>query len=162
MDSVRIALTRGHYALIDREDSWRVLMHSWCCRPDGYAHATIKKKQVLLHRFIMKAKDGEEVDHENLEKLDCRKENLRLTTHSLNLANTRLNNLNTSGYKGIHYDKRRKKWSAHIRKDQVRTYLGSFIIPEEAAKAYDKAAKNLFGKFARLNFPMEGTDGPQE
>ena len=93
-----------------------------------------------------------EVDHINQNKLDNRKSNLRLCSHSQNGINKYKQSNNSSGFKGVCFNKRRQKFMAFINKDKKRTYIGYFETAEEAGKAYDKKAKELFGEFACLNF----------
>lgn len=149
---ISIELGNGLLALIDDEDHERVSHFAWRLRPDGYIQRTWvedgQMKHELLHRFIMRAKDGEIVDHENGDRWDCRKENLRVATYSQNGANRRLEGV----WKGIFQDGNR--WKARIKINGESSYLGSFETPEEAALAYDMAARRLFGRFASLNFPL--------
>jgi hypothetical protein len=99
----------------------------------------------------MQAPDGIEVDHENRNGLDCRRTNLRLATHRQNIMNTGLRPANTSGYKGVSWDKENQKWRASIRAYGRSYNLGRFSTKEEAARAYNEAASRLHGSFARLN-----------
>jgi hypothetical protein len=93
-----------------------------------------------------------DTDHINHNKLDNRKENLRICTEAENVHNTRISRNNTSGYKGVTFHKRDKKWQTQIRSGQGKRYLGYFNTAEEAAKNYDEKAKEAFGEFARTNF----------
>ena len=111
-----------------------------------------KKRGLLLHRLIMDAKKGQQVDHINRNSLDNRKENLRFCTSSQNLQNSRLSKKNTSGYKGVYFFKNQKKWKAKIYFNKKSLFLGHFNNKEDAARAYDKAAKEHFKSFANLNF----------
>ncbi len=153
-----IPLTQGKVALVDDEDYERVSQRKWWRWANGYAAAYIDGKVIPLHRFILNAKKGDEIDHINTNKLDCRRANLRLCTRSQNVMNTRLRADNTTGFKGISYIKKKrgtKKYSAHLKIGTRRIHLGYFYAPVEAARAYDKAAREHFGEFARLNFPEE-------
>mgnify|MGYP001579989416 CR=1 FL=1 len=83
--------------------------------------------------------------------LDNKKDNLRICTNSQNGMNRKLNNNNTSGHKGVHWHKFSKTWHARILMCKKRKHLGQFDTKKEAAIAYNKAAKEFFGEFARLN-----------
>jgi hypothetical protein len=92
-------------------------------------------------------------DHINHDGLDNRRAYLRNCTIKQNNANSRSAKNASSKYKGVSWNKTRKKWAAYIKKDYKQLYLGLFENETEAAKVYDKMAKKLFGKFAQLNFP---------
>ncbi len=145
------------FALIDDEDLRRVEPYTWRIREDGYVQRTWVEEgrmcHELLHRFIMGAGPDELVDHENGDRWDCRKENLRVATLSQNAAN-RPTTSTERAWKGIFPHGNR--WKARIKLEGRNVYLGSFQSPQEAAYAYDVAAKRLFGEFARLNFPSAG------
>ena len=95
------------------------------------------------------------IDHINHNGLDNRRENLRICTNAENNRHRRKPKNNTSGYKGVCWDKSKKKWRARIEKDNKNIHIGYYNILEEAARAYDAKAKELFGKYAQLNFPEE-------
>lgn len=105
----------------------------------------------LLHRVIMCAQPGVYVDHKDLDGLNNRRSNLRYCTHSQNQANRR--GWGKSGFKGVARKGSRdgRRWEASIKKDGVTHYLGHYLTKEEAALAYNEAAKILHGEFARLN-----------
>ena len=92
-----------------------------------------------------------EIDHENLKRADNRWSNLREATHSQNMANGRKYRNNTSGYKGVFWENRKspKKWRAMIDINGKHKHLGYHSSKEEASAAYNKAADELFGEFAR-------------
>lgn len=96
-----------------------------------------------------------QTDHINGNTLDNRKENLRICSIAENGRNRKIQKNNTSGYSGVSYMKGVCKWQATICVNKNKIYLGVFETAEESARAYDSAAKEYFGEFARLNF----TDG---
>jgi hypothetical protein len=100
-----------------------------------------------LHRMVMRAPKNLMVDHINGNRLDNRKENLRLCS----VKNNAVNKKGKNGYKGIYFDKNIQKWVAQITKNYHTKSLGCFKSPEEAALAYNKAAKKIHGKYAFLN-----------
>ena len=110
-------------------------------------------KNMYLHRLITGAtKRTEIVDHINGNIYDNRRENLRIGNKSDNGSNLRhLPIHNTSGFKGVHYDKVNKKWRARIQVYGKGIHLGRFKDKIDAAKAYDEAAIKYFGEFACTN-----------
>ena len=119
----------------------------------GYRMITIDGERYLAHRLAFFYMTGrmptEHIDHINGQKDDNRWQNLREATRSQNGANRGANKRNTSGYKGVTWDKNRSKWSAAIMCQGQPYNLGGFDTPEEAHEAYKKAAGALFGDFAR-------------
>ena len=100
--------------------------------------------------FYMKGEWGRPlIDHRDGNPLNNRWRNLRLSTRSENCANRRRLVSNTSGFKGVSFDRRRGNWIARIRKESRDYFLGRFETPEEAHEAYRRAARLLFGDFAR-------------
>ncbi len=96
-----VFLTQGKVAIIDNADAERVLGRRWRIDAYGYAIAGCGKGTTTLHRFLMGAQPGDEVDHINRTKLDNRRSNLRFVTHAQNCINAGLRNTNTSGFKGV-------------------------------------------------------------
>ncbi len=148
-----IPLTKGAIALVDDEDYYYLSKISWHLHSGGYAvgkHPETKKL-TYMHRIIMGAKDGEVVDHANHLKYDNRKENLRLCTQKENAWNSR-GVEGKSRFKGVALsDKVSKPWFSRIRVDDGVLHLGYYKTEEEAAYAYDLAAKKYYGEFAYLN-----------
>lgn len=129
-----------HYALVSPDDYEKITRYAWHRLYSGYVgHQTSKGEFVYLHRFIANPHDGMSVDHINGNKLDNRRENLRVCTHQTNMRN-RPNPYanNTSGYRGVTYIKRTKKWRAFLS-------LGDFKTPQEAAKAAIRGRELLWG-----------------
>ena len=92
-----------------------------------------------------------QIDHADCDGLNNRRRNLRFADHSQNGQNTRRPSTNTSGFKGVCWHKRIRKWQAQIKLNGKKKHLDYFDTVEEAAAAYDKAAIELFGEFARPN-----------
>ncbi len=156
-----IALTQGKVALVDDEDYEELSKFKWYAaknRKTWYVARAIGKRphqrQVLMHREILGAQPGEQCDHINGDGLDNRRCNLRFCTNSQNQMNRRIYG-GTSRFKGVMWNKRHKMWYAQIKHDGKQYHLGCFHKQTDAAHAYDTAARNLFGEFARLNFPRE-------
>lgn len=118
-----------------------------------YIHCYFKGKHILLHRLIMKPRNDMDIDHINGNGLDNRRKNLRICTKKQNQGNRRKIGTFTSKYKGVYFPKGKKRWRANITKGTgTRFHLGYFDNEEDAAKAYDNAALEYFGKFANINF----------
>ena len=143
-------------ALVDDADFEKYGHLRWCVGSSGYAHRNTGVKTVLLHRLIMDAHEGEEIDHRDLNKLNCQRSNLRRCSRSENMRNRRLDSDNRSGYKGVYFHKKSGKLMARIRSNGRDKYLGLFLTPEAAAVAYDFAAVEHHGEFAMLNYPEIG------
>lgn len=157
-----VLLTRGRFAVISEVDEADVTLHKWCFHHAGYAVRSVARpggrsrcgqKMLLMHREIHPVPDGFEVDHKNGNRLDNRRQNLRQCSVSQNQQNRRSTPMNTSGFRGVHWAKHEHKWKAAIRVDGRKVHLGYHLAPEDAARAYDRAAVKYFGEFAVCNFP---------
>src|SRR3990167_4082264 len=152
-----ITLTKGLVALVDDEDYERANQFKWHAHKihnKMYAMRNAHKREgepTYLHQLILNLYDGQRIDHENGNGLDDRKENLRVCTNSQNLQNRGKTRNNKSGYKGV--CGKRKKYSARLMNNGRVVHLGVFLTKIEAAKAYDNAAREHHGRFAKLNFP---------
>jgi hypothetical protein len=104
-----------------------------------------------MHRVILGLEKGDrrQGEHVNRDTLDNQDHNLRIATRTQNQGNRALQRNNTSGYKGVSWSKKRKKWHAQITKAGKPTSLGYFSNPKDAHDAYFSAAKEKFGEFAR-------------
>lgn len=159
--TLTVPLSRGYVALVDASDYPQVIAAGpWHARPRGltvYAqrHTFLtdgRRTTQQMHNFITGAIG---IDHRNGDGLDNRRANLRATTQAQNCANTRLRSNNKSGFKGVSWKKSGGAWVAQIRRDGKSYHLGLFSDREEAARAYDAAAIEFFGEYARINFPKE-------
>jgi hypothetical protein len=114
---------------------------------------TVDYVQRKAHRLAWLYMTGEwpkeDIDHKNGNSADNRWVNLREATVSQNLANQRIRSNNTSGFKGVTWDKAKRKWAAQIRVKGRHIHIGRFASAEEAHSAYCDAAKRHFGEFAR-------------
>jgi hypothetical protein len=153
-----IKLRNGLDVFIDEDDYDNVKRYRWNLKSNGdtckyavtYIYGNNKQKVLRMHRLIMNPAEGEEIDHINGNGLDNRKCNLRIASAWQNNMNVRKNKVNTSGFKGV--DKSLKKWKARIQYGRKRIHIGTYNNKIDAAKAYDKKARELFGEFANLNF----------
>lgn len=141
----------GKFALVDAEDLERVSSTFWTLHIKGYVVNTKRVNSTTLHRFVLNAPKGSQIDHINGDKLDNRKQNLRFCSDSQNRFNTPRYRNNTSGYKGVSWDKEKKKWKAQIAHFKKHVFIGRFNSAIEAARAYDVAAMRLHGPFAKTN-----------
>ena len=163
--SIDIKLGNGLWAKISEEDADVISLGSWTAHASksGY-YACMRKTmggirtRVWLHSLIMEEligrplKKDELVDHINQDKLDCRRENLRMANRTQNNANKGKRSGQTSSkYKGVSFDKKRKKWRSYIVIDRKLKHLGLFNDEKDAARAYNKSAKEVFGEFSHTN-----------
>ena len=162
----KIKLSKGYETTVDDDDFIRLNKISWHYHQKGYARGCLYlgreggkqlQKNILMHRLIMGEPKGMMIDHINGDKLDNRKENLRICTNSENMMNQKTYRRNvTSKYKGVHWCKKDKKWKAQIEKNGKGLYLGSFENEINAAKVYNEKAKDLHGEYACLNIIPNG------
>lgn len=154
----QIPLSKGKaYAFVDDDMYDELSEVSWCLNSSGYAihwfsdPKTGKRRGLLMHRYIMNAPSHLQVDHQDRNRLNNTRTNLRFATKSQNQANKDIPGNNTSTYKGVVWN--RGKWEARIGYLHHRISLGRFDNPELAAMYYDAASRLLFGEFAGVNFP---------
>lgn len=148
----KLSLTQGKFTLLNNVDyAWASQWKWYALRGRGKFYAARnsrtkpKRQHILLHRELLKAPAGFEVDHRNGDGLDNRRKNLRLATTTQNRRNASLSKANTSGYKGVY--RSRDKFFARVGEK----HLGMFDTPEQAGRAYNKAARVHWGAFAKLN-----------
>lgn len=149
-----LPLTRGTFALVDQADYGSASRYRWrleCRRRASYASTHIAGRTVFLHRWLMDAKVGQQVDHWSGDGLDCRRANLRIATASQQAANSRSRQqIKTSRFKGVYWRIAERRWIAEATLNG-RKYTRRCRSELAAAAAYNDMAKRLFGEFARVN-----------
>ncbi|MBP7053935.1 MAG: hypothetical protein KBE65_23225 [Phycisphaerae bacterium] len=169
----RIPLTQDRFAKVDPADYLWLAQFRWCCKTGPascYAIRHIQErgrtKRIQMHRQIMATPRHLICDHINHDGLDNRKQNLRNCTTEQNNANRRKRGTGhgsrapTSRYIGVTFCRRRRKWVSYIKHKGKSRNLGLYKIEEEAARAHDAAAWELWGEYANLNFPYDYPDHP--
>jgi hypothetical protein len=155
--NVRIVkLTSGLFATVEARDLKRIGKYKWAAKRIGnkyYAYAMVSgSKQVLMHRFLMRAPKGKVVDHIDGNSLNNCRFNLRICTHQQNAAN-KWGPLGMSGYIGVRaYG---DKWHAFFTHKGIQHHLGTFEDPAEAARVRDAFAYEKSHGHARLNRPED-------
>lgn len=156
-----IQLSRGLQAIVDDSDFESLNIFKWHAHSDGYAvrnaYVNNKRTTIRMHRELLQCPAGLDVDHVNGNRLDNRRENLRICKRVSNTYNRPKNRNNTTGYKGVCNLK--GTWRAEVVANGTRHYLGTFPTAEAAARAYDAKAIELHGDFAKLNFELSNTTG---
>ncbi len=157
----RIQLTQGKYAKVDDRDFEKLNKYKWFARFSPhtrtfYATRSQKKgekgpKQIQMHNEVMKCPKGKRVDHRWGETLDNRRSQLRICTKNENSLNRGLNRNSPTGFKGVSFSRTGKRFRARIQVNKKPYCVGTFHTAEEAARAYNRAAKKLHKQFARLN-----------
>ena len=155
---------KGKYTLVDDEDyeylmqwNWYAIKSAKCfyAKRVEYSKGRSSERVFPMQNVVMKVTDKKlMVDHINMDGLDNRKSNLRIATRSQNGMNRRKSINCTSKYKGVHL-KYKNGWICQIRFNNKQKHLGVFKNEKAAAKAYDKAAIELHGEFASLNFKVK-------
>ncbi len=156
-----IQISKGQLATVNDEDysylsqfKW-YFSHGYAVRYNGRDGNT--QKMVRMHTEILtmyeQIREGCLIDHKDGDGLNNVRSNLRVATHSQNLQNRGRPKGNTSGYKGVSWNKITESWEAYITVRRHRIRLGYYNVPEDAAHAYDIAALDYHKEFAVLNFP---------
>lgn len=141
------------------ELSWRNGRRAGFLRKDGYRYVWFKRKRWLVHRVAWALHVGawpdRPIDHANMNRSDNRIVNLRLASVAENNRNRPKQSNNSSGYKGVTFNKAAGKYQARIMANLTMHYLGYFDDPKDAYDAYCSASKRLHGDFARQDIPEE-------
>lgn len=157
-----IPLTQGMVALVDDEDYEDASRFSWFALANGrvtYAARHGEGRQtVYMHNSVLGSRAGFQVDHANGNGLDNRRMNLRWATKVEQGRNRQCYRNNVAGLKGVQRVQQSNRWRARITFDGRTHNLGCFDVPEDAARAYDSKAREVFGDFARVNYPTSGNE----
>jgi hypothetical protein len=153
-----IPVGQGKYAIVDIDDYERLAKYKWHLCDNGCSSYAFRwsggtRKRVWMHREVVDIPEGLVCDHINHNSLDNRKANVRPATVSQNTCNARKRTKTSSPYRGVNRDARSNRCRARIELNGRQIHLGTFDDQEQAAKAYDAAAKKYHGRFALLNFP---------
>lgn len=153
----KIKVGKDKYAIVDNEDFSFLNRVFWRVNKDGYARTTFQvksgvRKDITMHRLILNPYTENQIDHINNDRLDNRRQNLRVCLLKENVFNRSKGKGKSSQYKGVGRYKRTGQWQARICFEGKLMHLGMFEKEEDAAEAYNKAAKKYFGKYAWLNF----------
>ena len=146
-------------ALVDDEDFEYLNKFRWCASKDRntfYAQRNLrvngKQKTQKMHKLIMGDNlEKPMIDHRDGNGLNNQRSNLRHCTNKENGGNRKQSNNSNSPYKGVHLHHRKRKWYATINANGKIKFLGMFVSDIDAALAYNKAALEAYGSFARLN-----------
>lgn len=160
-----IIAKNGDMAIVSDEDFHFLSTFKWWTGDKAssgggkYFFTQIKGKTIYMHRMIMSAGNGVEVDHINSDAADNRRENLRLATRSQNCVNNRRYRPK-SGYRGVYQQPKGESYQVKIKVNGKFVRGGNFKDKSAAARRYDELAKRFFGEFAVLNFPQEVQQWP--
>src|SRR3990167_624881 len=156
MSHCEIPLTKGYYAIVDASDYEKVNAFKWYAaeRRTGTGRLTVYAGRghgcILMHRFIL-GDSAAEIDHKNGDGLDNRRSNIRPASRTQNNANMKKRLGAASRFKGVSFHPGTGKWRAGIWSSGTRKHLGLFVREWDAAVAYNHAALETFGEFAKIN-----------
>ena len=158
-----ISLANGMTAYVDDDDFALISKYKWvACNQHGCWYAVThprpckEHKSITMHRLVMNAQKGQQIDHKDRNGLNNCKNNLRFCNHQQNQFNQRKQKrITSSRYKGVHKSKTKGKWIAsiglNVNRHKKIKYLGTYNDEIDAAKAYNNAALCYFGEFACIN-----------
>lgn len=153
MKKIRLGSVRAKkqgFTFVSDEDYHKVKSIKWSISSGGYVVGGNPQKK--LHRVITNCPVGMEVDHIDGNRLNNRRENLRICTRAQNAKNKKFYaKYSTTGFKGVVWRPEMKKYMVSIRHNGPKKHIGYFNDLIEAALAYNKVALELHGEFARLN-----------
>ena len=137
---------------IDIEDYENVKKYCWREDAYGYVVTSRNRKNIKLHKLLTQTSEEQIIDHINNNPLDNRKSNLRICNMQQNVFNSRTSKNNTSGFKGVYWDKSRNKWEVKIGINYKNVHLGRFDNKEDAIKTRLEAEKRLFGEYSNVDW----------
>jgi hypothetical protein len=153
----KIKLTQCKYALVDNEDYDALNKFKWYAKKGVNTFYAVrspykngKQTTLKMHRLLINAPRGLEVDHKDGDGLNNQRSNIRLATRSQNRMNRPKQSRNTSGFKGVSWDKTHNIWRAYITLDSVQKTLGYFKNRQEAYQVYCKASVEYHKEFAHI------------
>jgi len=153
-----ILLNQGRFVIVDSADYEKLIQHNWFVKiSPEYAVRRGKGKTIYMHNEVMQPQAGFLVDHKDRDSLNNSRTNLRVATRSQNNCNRKKRQGCSSKYRGVHFHKGSGKWLVNINFENKCIFLGQFDNEEDAARAYDEAAKVYHGEFAVLNFNEKKT-----
>lgn len=158
----RISLSQNKFALVDDEDFEFLNKWKWSLFASRdkryYAFRQVlcsdgKRRSLLMHRLLLglQCGDSRQIDHVDTDGLNNTKDNLRICSDLENHRNRGLQTNNSSGYKGVSWHKKDKKWRARLSLFKKEIWIGNFDTAKEAASAYNRIALKYHGEFANLN-----------
>lgn len=155
----KILLTQSKHALVDNKDYDYLCQWKWYCN-NGYAcrivnhpsgNGKYRRERIWMHRLILETPKDMDTDHIDGNRANNQRANLRAASRSQNNRNMQVLKNKTNKYRGVHLDKRSKRWKAAISVNSKPIYLGYFSSEKEAALKYNEAAIKFSGDFSRLN-----------
>lgn len=150
-----IPLTQGKATLVDDKDYEWLNQYKWCAHNRHglcYVVRSLNPGTVQMHQLILTPPLGYQCDHIDGNGLNNQRANLRICTNTQNSHNRIVQKGGSSRFKGVCYYKSTGKWRPRIHTNGKHISLGLFTTEIEAAQAYDEAALEYFGEYARLNF----------
>ncbi len=150
-------LGNGRFTLVDSDVAPALLERRWSLGSTGYAVTGTARSPMPMHRLLLPT--ALQVDHANGDKLDNRLTNLRPATMTQQRHNQPIRRDATSGFKGVTFQRHSGRWRARLKVDGVEVMSSNHATAEEAAHAYDAAAREFCGSFACVNFPRPGERG---
>lgn len=152
-----VTLTKGHTAVIDAADADFVGIFNWWAQEMPHAVYAARttprgegKKKIFLHRYLMRPPEGMDVDHIDGDGMNNRRSNLRVATRHENACNQKIRAANTSGFKGVSFEKFTGRWAASICSNNKYKRIGRFDTVDEAGAAYAEWSRSLHGRFGRI------------
>lgn len=146
---------KGEKYIFDKDDYELIKDYCWYINDNGYlvAHVINSNKRIRFHRLIMDciSNHGILIDHINHDRLDNRKNNLRMVSYHQNAMNMKRKESNTSGVTGVSWDKEKRKWCATITYNYKTIFLGYYSDFNEAVEAREQAEQKYFGEYSYTN-----------